>query len=319
MSFFARPWLPKRLYRSGILGMNRRNHVYIAGYNKRSLFPLVDNKLHSKKMASSAGVAVPKLLHVVHSQHGIQQALAVFEKLDQFVIKPAKGSGGKGIMVVVERTASGWNKSGGQGIERLDIERHISNILGGLYSLGGSTDVAVIEQLVNADPVFNDYSISGVPDIRTIVFQGYPVMSMVRLATAASDGKANLHQGAVGVGLDLAQGTPLRAVQFDRPVLSHPDTGLSFKQLQVPYWREILELSSACFEMSGLGYLGADIVLDRDRGPQLLELNARPGLAIQLANGQGLLPRLKKIEALTARHDSPAARVDYVQEHFGSQ
>ena len=51
--------------------------------------------------------------------------------------------------------------------------------------------------------------------------------------------------------------------------------------------------------MTGLGYLGTDMVLDRDRGPMLLELNARPGLAIQMANGEGLRRRLDLIEAQT--------------------
>jgi D-alanine-D-alanine ligase-like ATP-grasp enzyme len=53
----------------------------------------------------------------------------------------------------------------------------------------------------------------------------------------------------------------------------------------------------------GLGYLGADIVLDHRQGPLLLEANARPGLAIQIANGQGLLPCFAKAEqTLVARN-----------------
>ena len=48
----------------------------------------------------------------------------------------------------------------------------------------------------------------------------------------------------------------------------------------------------------GLGYIGVDIVMDVERGPMLLEANARPGLAIQIANGRGLVPRLEAIDAL---------------------
>ena len=188
----------------------------------------------------------------------------------------------------------------------------------GLYSLGGKPDVAMIEALIEADPVFNDYSFEGVPDIRMIVFKGFPVMGMLRLATRASDGKANLHQGAVGVGLDIATGKSLRAVQYNLPVQKHPDTGFSFEQLQVPYWDRLLELTSACYGMTSLGYLGVDMVLDKTHGPLILELNARPGLAIQIANGCGIQPRLEKIENLPNWNIPIEERVKYSKEHFAS-
>ena len=138
----------------------------------------------------------------------------------------------------------------------------------------------------------------------------------MRLSTDASDGKANLHQGAVGVGIDIGSGRAIRAVQFDQPVDHHPDTGRQLSELQVPDWETLLQLSASCYEMSGLGYLGTDMVLDKLRGPMLLELNARPGLAIQTANGAGLLPRLRRIEALDSQRMSVAQRVDYAREHF---
>ena len=56
----------------------------------------------------------------------------------------------------------------------------------------------------------------------------------------------------------------------------------------------------ACADVAravGLGYIGVDIVVDVNEGPMLLEANARPGLAIQIANGRGLLPRLEAIDA----------------------
>ena len=74
-------------------------------------------------------------------------------------------------------------------------------------------------------------------------------------------------------------------------VSEHPDTGATFDELRVPHWDRILDLAASCVEMVGIQYLGADIVLDRVRGPMLLELNARPGLAIQVANQAGLCHR----------------------------
>ncbi len=308
------------LRQRGVLGMNERNHSYIARYNPRELFPSVDNKLTSKKLAIEYGVAVPKLIDVVETQKDISRLKSKLDKLkDGFVIKPAKGSGGKGILVIVGKKDDYYVKSSGNLIEFSFIDRHLSNILGGLYSLGGNTDVGMVEDLVIADPVFHRYTISGVPDIRTIIFQGFPIMSMLRLATEKSDGKANLHQGAVGVGLDIATGKSLRAVQFDLPVTKHPDTEARFDGLAIPNWQEVLELAASCYDMTGLGYLGVDIVQDKRYGPLILELNARPGLAIQIANGAGLLPRLREIEQLSGVETdlSVMQRVTYSKKYFG--
>ena len=309
---------PSRLRSAGILSMNSRNLEYISEYNPRRLLPQVDDKLTTKQMAIKAGVDVPELIGVIHYQSEIRTLETMLKSLDEFVIKPAKGSGGKGILVITGRDGDQFVKASGECLTFNDIHRHASNILGGLYSLGGKNDFAMVESLIIADPIFNEYSVEGVPDIRTIVFRGFPVMAMLRLATRASDGKANLHQGAVGVGLDIATGKSLRAVQFDRPVSEHPDTGHNFSTLAVPHWDKILTLSAACHEMTNLGYLGVDLVLDKHLGPLILELNARPGLAIQIANATGIRPRLEKIEQLR-RHNLPIEeRVEYSKQHFAS-
>ena len=139
---------------------------------------------------------------------------------------------------------------------------------------------------------------------------------MLRLATQSSDGKANLHQGAIGVGLDIRTGKSIAAVQHNQLILEHPDTGNELTSLQVPNWRQLLLLASRCYDMTGLGYLGADIVLDRNRGPLLLELNARPGLTIQVTNQAGLKPRLEHIEAMESRHANVEERIEYAIEQF---
>ena len=106
-------------------------------------------------------------------------------------------------------------------------------------------------------------------------------------------------------------------MQFGKPIDKHPDTGRSLKDITIDGWRDILLLAAHCHDMTGLGYMGTDLVLDRERGPQLLELNARPGLAIQVANGAGLLPRLRHIEGLRdRRRTSPEHRVDYAMATF---
>ncbi|TBW59499.1 alpha-L-glutamate ligase-like protein [Marinobacter halodurans] len=310
-------WIsPASLSRRGMLNMNRRNVDYIARYNDRSAYPLVDNKLKTKLVAEEYDVATPALRQVVSQQHQISHFRERVAGLNGFAIKPAKGSGGKGIMVITRREDDSFIKASGAAVSLRHLERHLSNILAGLYSLGGSPDVAIVEDLIQCSSTLTDYSFQGVPDIRIIVFRGYPVMAMLRLATRASDGKANLHQGAIGVGIDIATGRSLNAVQFNRPVKMHPDTGLALEHIQIEDWHTMLVMASRCYEATGLGYMGADLVLDQHDGPTLLELNARPGLAIQMANGKGLLPRLKYIESLKRTHLTPEARVEYAMSVF---
>lgn len=308
---------PSRLAQKGVLGMNRRNISYISRYNPRRLYPLVDDKLQTKQMVLEAGITAPDLIGVIREQHEVKDLASIIADVPGFCIKPAHGSGGKGILVITRSDDEGYHKTNGQIARIGDLERHVSNILAGLFSLGGRTDVAIIESLIEFDDCFTGYTYEGVPDTRVIVFKGFPVMAMMRLSTSDSNGKANLHQGAVGVGLNIGDGSALRAVQFDRPVLLHPDTGTNLFNLQVPHWEQLLNLAASCYEMSGLGYLGTDIVLDRQKGPMLLELNARPGLSIQVANGEGLVPRLRQIEALGNKHKmNVEQRVAYAREHF---
>ncbi|KAA1171315.1 alpha-L-glutamate ligase-like protein [Marinobacter salinexigens] len=312
-------WIsPRRLNRLGMLNMNRRNVDYIARYNDRSSYPLVDNKLKTKLVVAEYGVRTPKLLQVVRQQHEISHFREMAEDLGGFAIKPAKGSGGKGITVITGRDGDEYIKASGARVDSGYLQRHLTNILAGLYSLAGTPDVAIVESLVQSDPALAQYSYQGVPDIRIVVFQGYPVMAMLRLATKASDGKANLHQGAVGVGLDIGSGRSLNAVQFNRPVTLHPDTGHALENIAIDAWQEMLEMASRCFEATGLGYMGVDLVVDAHQGPMLLELNARPGLAIQMANGRGLLPRLRSIEALKRPHFTPQERARFAMEQFAA-
>lgn len=316
--FFNKFTSPRQLHKAGIMGMNQRNINYIGRYNERRLFPLVDNKLKTKQIAQAAGASVPELIGVIKEQHQVTTIHEMVKNWPGFVIKPAQGSGGKGILVVTSNKKGIYCKPSGTQIKTDEIERHISNILAGLFSLGGKNDVAVVENLIQFNSVFDGFSFEGVPDIRVIVFQGYPVMAMMRLSTSASDGKANLHQGAVGVGIDISTGKALRAVQFNRQIKYHPDTMRHLKELHVPSWQQFLVLAASAWEMTGLGYLGTDLVLDRDKGPLVLELNARPGLSIQIANGCGLLPRLHHIEKLQLENatTTPEQRIDYVTKHF---
>ncbi len=308
---------PSQLRARGILGMNQRNIHYIGAFNNRRLFPLVDDKLKTKLLARQHGIPTPDLISVVRSQFETRQIAEQLAGHPGFVIKPAKGSGGKGILVIAAQEDDVYVKSSGMKVSRVALERHMSNILSGLYSLGGAPDIAILEERIETSAYLAGFCHAGIPDIRIIVFRGYPVMSMIRLSTSMSDGKANLHQGAVGLGLDISTGRAVRAIQFDQLCKRHPDTAALLGELSIQDWPQLLEIASNCYEMTGLGYLGVDLAIDKTRGPVLLELNARPGLSIQIANNDGLAHRLKIIES---QPDNVPVneRVGFSIRHFSS-
>lgn len=307
---------PRELRRRGVVGMNQRNAGLISELNPRSRYPLVDDKLRTKQLALEAGIAVPELYGVIETNHDIRHLPRIVARSDDFVIKPAHGAGGNGILVITGRMRDSFRKSSGRTVDLEGVGHHVSNVLSGMHSLGGQPDTAMVEYRVKFDPLFEKVSFQGVPDIRTVVYKGYPLMAMVRLPTRDSDGKANLHQGAVGVGVNMATGRTGQGVWHNRIVDLHPDTGAPIKNLQIPDWDTLLELAARCFELTGLGYLGVDVVLDRERGPLMLELNARPGLAVQLANGAGLGERVRVIDALQRERHPPQSRATLAQERF---
>jgi alpha-L-glutamate ligase-like protein len=307
----------RRLKKAGVLGMNARNADYIMRCNPRSFFPLVDDKVLTKKLAESFEIPTPSLYYVVDRYGDVAGFQEALRGIHQFAVKPARGSGGSGIVLIRDCTEEGYVTQSGEFISQQNLLYHISDILSGIYSLSGLEDRAILEALIHPAPVFDAVSYQGVPDIRIVVYRGVPAMAMVRLPTKASDGKANLHRGAIGAGIELSKGVTITAVHRSMVVSDHPDTGNPVSGMLVPYWEKILWIAARSFEMTGLGYTGVDLVIDRDRGPLLLELNARPGLAIQLANRKGLKERLDKIDRASPEvFASPDARVQWARETF---
>lgn len=308
----------------GILGINNRVGRYILRHNKRANYPLVDNKVLTAQRAEAWGIPTPENYMIVENYGSLKNLHKKLLQYESFVIKPANGSQGNGIIVfkeIIKEEKDGeirilCRRSNDKLMDIDEVKHHISGILSGLYSLSGHSDAAIIQAKIDKHPIFDDYSFGGIPDIRVIVFEGFPVMSMVRLPTRTSDGKANLHQGAIGAGLNLSNGWTNNAVIRNQVVSVHPDTGHNLMGLKLPFWREILELAARCYDMVELGYLGADIVLTPDHGPILLELNARPGLAIQIANLAGLVPRLEKIRLEAPKGLLAKDRVEYSMKNF---
>lgn len=292
--------------------MNARNLDYVRPLNRKRGMEIADNKLLCKRILRKKGLSVPQLLGKISSQEEL-------ESFDWntlpggFALKPNRGFGGGGILVVYARKKGrddAWIKADGSLITIDDLKNHIQNILDGSFSLANLPDIAFFEERLTLLKLFKPYSYKGIPDIRVIVYNSVPVMAMLRLPTRASDGKANLQQGAIGVGIDLATGTTTSAIIGKGQIVEHvPGTKLVLSGIKLPYWQKTLRIAVEAQGISGLGFLGADIALDRERGPVIIELNARPGLSIQLANLAGLRERLDRVRGIKIKTTERGVRV----------
>lgn len=218
-----------------------------------------------------------------------------------FALKPSRGMGGEGIIIVKKRAeppTTGWVTTQRDLVTVDDLKLHTFDILEGAYSMGNIPDVAFVQEYVGRHPAFRRYAYRGTPDVRIIVFNKVPVMAMLRLPTKESGGRANLHQGAIGVGVDIATGITTKAVWHGEQIHLKPGTNRKLHGIKIPNWTLILETAVKAQMVSGLGYLGVDVVLHPEKGPMVIELNAQPGLQIQLANMEGLRKRLDRIEDL---------------------
>ena len=288
----------RTLRRLGVLGMNQRNAEFVLPNNPRRNYPRVDDKLRTKRLAAAAGIPVPALLGVVAFDHELRNLPRVLDGLTQFVLKPARGSQGNGIVVVTDVENGTYRRPSGRILSFQQLRQHVSSTIAGVFSLSGDVDTCLVEDRVIAHPGFENLTRLGIPDVRVIVYRGVPVMAMCRLPTLASDGRANLHQGAIAAALDLATGRIVSAAYRNQPITHHVDTEAPIVGFEVPQWDAVVSLAARASAVSGLGYVGVDVVIDALRGPVLLELNARPGLAIQVAHLEGLLPRLRAVEGL---------------------
>jgi alpha-L-glutamate ligase-like protein len=298
-----------------VLGLNSRNHLYTSVYNNRAGKSIANSKLLTKKTLKKAKVRVPETFSIIHSMEELD-AFDFLRLPADFVVKPNNGLGGEGIVVIEQQGeyAGEWLDSQGTTWSIADLRLHIGDILAGRYSMDDLPDIAYIEERVRVHPTFAKYSYHGTPDIRVIVYNRVPVMSYIRLPTEESGGRANLFQGAAAVGIDMASGVTTYGVHHAKPTEFFPGTRRKLANIQVPQWEQILETAITASEAIGLGYMAADIVLQPSQAipkseaknlkeevaavPMILEVNAQPGLKIQIANRAGLKERLARVKGL---------------------
>lgn len=304
---------------SSILGLNARSQQFAYKYNTKRGKNIADSKIQTDKTLKLAKVAHPK----IYKKFTDPRQVLDFNwgsLPDKFALKPSRGMGGEGIIVVKKKVKSikqrddktAWITTNRERITADDLKLHTLDILEGAYSMGNVPDVAFIQEYVGRDRAFRKWAFRGTPDIRIIVFNKIPVMAMLRLPTKESGGRANLHQGAIGVGIDIATGITTRAIWHGEEIVFKPGTERKLRGIKIPDWEKVLETAVKAQEVSHLGYLGVDIVIHPEKGPMVLELNAQPGLQIQLANGEGLKKRLERVEDLEitdAEHGIKIAKV----------
>ena len=277
-----------------VLGINSRNRDFVYRYNSKQNLRIASDKLETKKILSNSQVPVPETLGICKRYGDVEQFITRLEDQNEFVIKPNNGARGNGIVVVTGRDEAGYLSASGRHWSTIRMKKHIEEILGGAYSQSGSPDYAYIEKLVKQDTLLETMAPYGLSDIRIIVSNGKLLSAMLRVPTRRSGGKANLHQGAIGVAVDLQTGMTKRCVQITKEIEIHPDSGERLVSIQLPHWEEIREMALRCYGALPLGYLGVDICLDASIGPVVLELNGRPGLEIQNVHNSGLYDALSQ-------------------------
>jgi len=299
----------------GVLGLNARSLLYIKPFNPKKAVAFADDKIKTKAFLSARGIPTAKLYARIETRRQLQSF--DFSSLpDRCVIKPNFGFGGEGIIILKGRKNGKFLDQGKRPISTLELREHIEDILDGKFSVNGQSDSAFFEQILEVDESLAPLRPAGLPDIRIVVFNLVPVMAMLRLPTSESGGKANVHLGGIGIGIDIAKGITTHAAQYHH-MIDHLPHGSPVSGIQIPQWDEMLLISSRIQYITNIGYLAVDLTLDKDLGPVLLEVNARAGLMVQVANLAPLQSRLKRVEGLKV--SSPEKGVRIAQELFGEK
>ncbi len=271
-----------------ILNLNSRNRDVIYKHNDKGLLKLATDKLLTKEALTSESIPCPETLGICRNHAQIDDFLKSLSDKKDFVIKPNKGSKGNGILVFTDRNNNDFITASNKKYSYTDLRKHVAEILSGSFSQNGEEDEAYIEPMIKQHRILQQISSNGLCDIRLIICNGKLTSAMLRLPTLQSNGKANLHQGAIGVSINLQSGNIERAVINGNEINAHPDSKIALNNVAIPFWDDIKDMALQCYIAIPLGYMGVDICIDETLGPLVLEVNGRPGLEIQNVHNQGM-------------------------------
>ncbi len=293
-----------------LLGMNARNQLYTS-LNSSNAKRFGTSKYATKILLENKNIPTAKVFGILGTNEDVKDF--PWETMEKnFVVKPSNGNGGKGIAIfrTQQPDKQHWLDTIGQSWSLDDIKLHCADILEGEYSTYGANPTIIVEERIPIHTKFLKYVYKGTPDIRVIVFNHVPVMSMLRLPTRESEGKANLHQGAIAVGIDMFSGVTTYAITGDGKAISIlPDSKRKLNGIKIPQWSQVLETAVQASDAAGLVFSGVDLFIHEEKGPMVVELNANPGLSIQLANHAGLRRRLERVEDITVLNPAHGVRI----------
>ena len=277
-----------------VIGINSRNREFIYRLNDKNLLDLAADKLSSKARLTEFAIPVPETICYIEKLPDIDGITKNILRPNGFALKPNQGSQGNGIEIITAYKQGVFYGTSNKEFSIDDIKRHCHEILSGSFSQTGEEDIAYFEPLIQQASILQTISPYGLCDIRVILCEGKVISAMLRMPTKDSSGKANLHQGAIGIGVDILTGITKTAKSKKKNIVLHPDSQQNLIGVQIPDWEKIISMSIDCQKAIPLGYIGIDICLDNQLGPLVLEVNGRPGIEIQNIQERGFYYELSQ-------------------------
>ncbi|MFH2118545.1 MAG: sugar-transfer associated ATP-grasp domain-containing protein [Candidatus Paceibacterota bacterium] len=293
-----------------ILGMNARNQLFVPLNTPRAR-AICKSKYATKLLLQSKNIATAQIYAILGTQEDIEDFDWSSLKKD-FVIKPTNGHAGKGVVAFRSQHADQkhWTDVVGKVWSLEDIKLHCQDTLSGQYSTHGSNHNVIIEERVPIHPKLLKYTFKGTPDVRVIIFNSVPIMAKLRLPTEESGGRANISQGAIMTGVDIATGVTTYGVEHKNQLIQYlPGTKIKLNGIRIPFWNQMLITAVEAARAAGLMYTGVDLFIHKDKGPMVVELNAYPGLSIQVANKAGLRRRIERVQDLNVLNADHGVRI----------
>lgn len=309
-----------------ILGINRRNLEYIKKLNPQKNIRLADNKYKTKQFLEQRGIPVPKTYaHITERKQLLDFDFGSLPS-DVFVAKPNKWSKWKWIFIL-KRLPSVSHESNHWIFQQISasiedylyrdlvdypygytyrdtvlsdrvLKKKLVAVLEWNYTLANRPDTILVEEKILPGSGFEQFCEYGLADIRVIVCNLVPVAAMLRVPTAKSWWVANLAQGGMAFGVDIAT-WQIRTLATDSKIYykDFPEEYKHLYKFTIPFWDDILLHSANIQYFVNMGYIWVDWVITAD-GPKLLEVNGKAWLEIQNIIGMPLQRSLDKITDL---------------------